>query len=125
MYKVGYLPCPLMTIVFSFLTFTQYHQANMHQCIPIEDREKAKITNRYNHVPHLTHVTIQRMIKAQENITQKRASLEVTPFPTGENGAAIKGTTEGKDKHEKDMSLNGHDLLSNMNTRNSNIYDKP
>ena len=61
----------------------------MHQCIPIEDREKAKITNRYNQVPHLTQDTIQRMIKSQENITQKRASLEIIPFPTGEHEAAI------------------------------------
>ena len=42
-----------------------------------ESKHKAKISNRYNQVPHLTWGTICEMKKIQENMTHRRPILQL------------------------------------------------
>ena len=63
------------------------------------ERKKAKIRNRYNQVPHLSHDTKWDSNEITINITNK--SQEVSTFPSGDHKAAItklKAWKHGKHK---------------------------
>ena len=70
--------------------------------------KKAKIRNRYKHIPHLTQDTIWESDKTQENITYKRAkrsvfSKQVTTRLQGTNKPAwqARNTNNKKDPQKK------------------------
>ena len=70
----------------------------------IKRKEKAKIRNRYNQVPHLTQDTLHmgKWKATRNNRTQENS--EVSPFPTGDHKAAV-NRHEGKDKHNNKKTV--------------------
>ena len=58
----------------------------------------AKIRNRYNQVPHLTHDTNVKVKNSQLDSTNE--SQEVSPFPAGDHKTQINIHTQRHNKHK-------------------------
>ena len=58
----------------------------------------AKIRNRYNQVPHLTHDTNGKVTNSQLDITKE--SQEVSPFPAGDHKAHINRRAQRHSQHK-------------------------
>ena len=58
----------------------------------------AKISNRYNQVPHLTQDTNGKVTNSQLDTTNERQ--EVSPFPAGDHKAHINRHTQRHSKHK-------------------------
>ena len=64
----------------------------------MEVSKGAKITNRYNQVPHLTQDTNVKVTNSQLDTTNE--SQEVSPFPAGDNKAHINKRAQRHSKHK-------------------------
>ena len=62
----------------------------------------AKVRNRYNQVPHLTHDTNGKVINLQLDTTNQ--SQEVSPFPTGDQKAHINRRIQRHGKHKAEQN---------------------
>ena len=58
----------------------------------------AKISNRYNQVPHLTQDTNGKVTNSQLDTTNE--SQEVSPFPAGDHKARINRHAQRRSKHK-------------------------
>ena len=58
----------------------------------------AKISNRYNQLPHLTQDTNGKVTNSQLDTTKE--SQEVSPFPAGDNKADINRRAQMHSKHK-------------------------
>ena len=67
----------------------------------IEVSKGAKIRNRYNQVPHLTHDTNGKMTNSQLDTTNE--SQEVSPFPAGDHKAHINRHAQKHSKHKTEQ----------------------
>ena len=63
----------------------------------------AKIRNRYNQVPHLTHATNGKGAKSQNDTTNE--SKEVTPIPAGDHKAHINRRVQRHSKHKTEKHI--------------------
>ena len=63
----------------------------------------AKIRNRYNQVPHLTHDTNGKVTNSQSDTTNK--SQEVSPFPAGDHKAHINKRAQRHSKHKTEENI--------------------
>ena len=63
----------------------------------------AKIRNRYNQVPHLTHATNGKGTKSQNDTTNE--SKEVTPIPAGDHKAHINRRVQRHSKHKTEKHI--------------------
>ena len=61
----------------------------------------AKIRNRYNQVPHLTHDTNGKVTNSQLDIINE--SQEVSPFPAGDHKAHINRRAQKHSKHKTEQ----------------------
>ena len=61
----------------------------------------AKISNRYNQVPHLTQDTNGKVTNSQLNTTNE--SQEVSPFPASDHKAHINRRTQKHSKHKTEQ----------------------
>ena len=62
----------------------------------------AKIGNRYNQVPHLTHGTNGKVTNSQLDTTND--SQEVSPFPAGDHKAHINRRVLRQSKHKPEKT---------------------
>ena len=62
----------------------------------------AKIRNRYNQVPHLTHDTNGKVTNSRLYTTNE--SQEVSPFPAGDNKAQINRRAQRHKKHKAEKT---------------------
>ena len=65
----------------------RFHTKNAITKIVLKVRKGAKIRNRYNQAPHLTHYTNGKVTTSQLDITNE--SQEASPFPAGDHKASI------------------------------------
>ena len=63
----------------------------------------AKISNRYNQVPHLTQNTNGNVTNSQLDTTNE--SQEVSPFPAGDHKAHINRRTQMHSKHKTEKNI--------------------
>ena len=83
-----YSPCRTMTVYYRVLGTCKDVSSSLTKDKSLNKVKKmAKIRNRYNKVPHLTHDTTWESDKNTINITNK--SQEVSPFPAGHHKAAM------------------------------------
>ena len=66
----------------------------------------AKITNRYNQVPHLTQDTNGKVTNSQLDTTNE--SQEVSPFPAGDHKAHINRLAQRHSKHKTEKKQKIH-----------------
>ena len=71
--------------------------------ICLEVSKGAKIKNRYNQVPHLTHDTNGKVTSSQLDTTSE--SEEVSPFPAGQHKAHINICAQGHSKHKVEKNI--------------------
>ena len=62
----------------------------------------AKIRNRYNQVPHLTHDTNGKVTNSQLDTTN--VSQEVSPYPAGDHMAHINRRIQSYSKHKTEKT---------------------
>ena len=63
----------------------------------------AKITNRYNQVPHLTQDTNGKVTNSQLDTTNE--SQEVSSFPAGDHNAHINRRSQRHSKHKTEKNI--------------------
>ena len=80
---------------------THWVQTSVYQQTSFKVSKGAKITNRYNQVPHLTQDTNGKVTNSQLDTTNK--SQEVSPFAAGDHKAQInrRAQRHNKNKTEK------------------------
>ena len=67
----------------------------------------AKIRNRYNQVPYLTHDTNGKVTNSQLDTTNTtNESQEVSPFPAGDHKAHINRHAQRHSKHKTEQKIN-------------------
>ena len=106
--------CPKNTFKISFLHFPV---KKILICIKI--RKRAKIRNRYNQVPHLTHDTNGKVADSQLDITNE--SQEVSPFPAGNHKTTINRSARKHNKTHDRNSINDPQKKNRLGMISKNI----
>ena len=70
--------------------------------MPIKVSKGAKISNRYNQVPHLTQDTHRKVTTSGLDTTNE--SQEVSPFPAGDHKVQINRRAQRRNKHKTEKS---------------------
>ena len=86
----------------------------------IEVSKGAKIRNRYNQVPHLTHDTNGKMTNSQLDTTNE--SQEVSPFPAGDHKAHINRRAQKHSKHRTEQKIKYTQKKSRLETVSKIFY---
>ena len=80
----------------------------------------AKITNRYNQVPHLAQDTNGKVTNSQLNTTNE--SQEVSPFPAGDHKAHISRRSQRHSKHKTEKSIKDPQKKYRLGTASKMFY---
>ena len=84
------------------MPFLLNYYTNSYICFSDKVSKGAKISNRYNQVPHLTQDTNGKVTNSQLDTTSE--SQEVRPFPTSDHKAHINRRAQRHSKHKIEIT---------------------
>ena len=113
------------TLIFSVCALCVAHRSvgllrielSIHLLIKVS--KGAKIRNRYNQVPQLTHDTKGKVTNSQLDTTNE--SQEASPFPAGDHKAINRRTTQRHYRHKTEKNTNYPQKKYRLGTVSKNI----